>query len=172
MITVCAWCKKEMRDTPAEDVSEGMISHGICEECVSTFFGYTKVELMDYLDRLGAPVLVVNSTGTVECANLKALEVLNKEMQEVEGFKDGDVFECAYAKLPEGCGHTIHCDACTIRITVTDTFQTGKRHINTQAYLAKGTPGDIHEIKLLISTENVAGVVLLRIDKIGEVSEW
>ena len=92
---------------------------------------------------------------------------LQKELPHIEGFKGGDVFECAYAKLPEGCGETNHCDGCSIRKTVMDTFQTGKSHLKTPAYLFHGIPDNNDEIRFLISTEKVKDVVLLRIDEVG-----
>jgi hypothetical protein len=87
-------------------------------------------------------------------------------MKDFVGFRGGDVFECAYASLPGGCGETIHCEACTIRNTVMDTFKTGKSHLKTPAYLLQGIPDNYHEIQFEISTEKVKDVVLLRIDKI------
>jgi len=89
-------------------------------------------------------------------------------MPSIDGFRGGDVFECAYSKLPKGCGKTIHCVACTLRNTITDTFNTGNNHIRTPAYLTQGTFDDNQAIKILISTEKFADVVLLRIDKVGE----
>jgi hypothetical protein len=123
---------------------------------------------MDFLDGLDAPVLVVSSDVIVDYANKHTQDFLQKEMTYIEGFRGGDVFECAYAKLPEGCGKTIHCVACTIRNTITDTFKTGNSHLLTPAYLTQGKPDDTQEIKLLISTEKLADVVLLRIDTVGE----
>ena len=76
------------------------------------------------------------------------------------------MFECAYATLPGGCGNTIHCDGCTIRNTVMDTFQTGKSHLKKPAYRIHGIPDKNQEIHYLISTVKVKDVVLLRIDKI------
>lgn len=164
MKTICAWCKKEMRDG-ATDPSE-LVSHGICENCIKVVFGYQRTSLKDYLDTLEAPVLVVNGEGNVECANRQALGMLHKEMPKIEGNKGGVVFECAFAVLPEGCGDTIHCDACTIRNTVMSTMQTGEPHLYTPAQLTQGTPEDNEELNFLISTEKVADVVLLRIDKV------
>lgn len=112
-------------------------------------------------------MLVVNSNARIACVNKQAQEVLQKKMPAMEGQTGGDVFECAYAKLPAGCGKTIHCDGCTIRNTVMDTFNTGNSHLHTPAYLIQGAPDENQEIKFLISTEKFSDMVLLRIDKIG-----
>jgi len=144
---------------------ENAITHGICSECIDTFFGPHKVRLLDFIDGLNAAVVVVDATGSVISANKQAQSLLQKELPDIEGCKGGDVFECAYATLPGGCGNTVHCDGCTIRITVMDTFQTEMSHMNKPAFLIRGIPDKNQEIQYLISTEKVKDVVLLRIDK-------
>jgi hypothetical protein len=166
MKRVCSWCNAEMGIVQAKDFPETAITHGICEKCLNTYFGPRQVNLMDFLDSLDARVIVVNSKAIVTSANKQARDFLHKESKEIEGFMGGDVFECAFAKLPGGCGNTIHCDGCTIRNTVMDTFQSGNSHVKTPAYLLRGTPDKNHEIQFLISTEKVKETVLLRIDKI------
>jgi hypothetical protein len=133
-------------------------------DCFGEVFGPQKYNFMDYLDSLDAPVIVIDSTVRVMNSNRHARELLNKEMGEIEGCRGGDVFECAFAKLPQGCGYTVHCEACAIRNTVMDTFQTGKSHMKEPAYLMQGLPDNYHEIQFEISTEKVKDVVLLRID--------
>lgn len=150
------------------EASEKLVSHGICKECTAAVFGSKKYSLMDFLDSLNAPVLTVDTEGKVGCANKQAREILQKEMPDIEGLTGGDVFACSYAHLPDGCGGSFHCDACTIRNTVMSTFQTGEGYLRIPAFLMRGTPDDTYEIQFLISTEKVADVVLLRIDKVGE----
>jgi hypothetical protein len=76
------------------------------------------------------------------------------------------VLECAYARLPGGCGNTEHCKACTIRRTITTTHATGDGKVNVPAYQDIVTPGGIREVRFLISTEKVGNFVLLRIDEV------
>ena len=167
MKRVCAWCNKNLGAAASEICSEEAITHGICAECIDKMFVLHGSKITDFLDGLEAPVAVVDPEGRVCCANGKAQKLLHKERFEIEGFKGGDVFECAYAKLEGGCGNTIHCDGCTIRTTVMDTFATGKDHLKTPASLVHGTIEDYQEISFLISTEKVKDVVLLRIDRMG-----
>ena len=47
-----------------------------------------------------------------------------------------------------------------------ETYRTGKSFLNVQATLNKNTPEDPDKMNLLISTEKLADLVLLRIDKI------
>jgi len=146
---------------------EYIISHGICDECATSFFAEYGVELVAFLDSLAAPVVVIDEMGIVKSANTKARKLLQKDLPNVEGYTPGEVFECAYSKLPEGCGRTIHCNGCTIRATVMDTLQSGKSHLRKAACLHRGVPDHPKSIEFFISTERVGDVVLLRIDKVG-----
>ena len=160
-----------MDTNPSEPQAEEVITHGICLECADKIFSEMGIELTFFLDRLAAPVVLVDDTGSVKTANKQAIRLLQKELPDIVGHQGGDVFRCAYAKLPEGCGNTIHCSGCTIRKTVMDTMQSGKSHLNTPAYLNRGPSDDHMKIDLLISTEKVKDVVLLRIDKVSSNDE-
>jgi PAS domain-containing protein len=167
MKVICAWCKKEMGDTPDQDGDSNFeITHGICRSCKDYFFGDQARTLDKFLNQLAAPVLMVNPQGEVVLANDQALQFLGKDLHTVSGFKGGDVMECVYAKLPEGCGNTKHCVACTIRQSVMETFETGKSLRQVPAFLNRLDRRSVHKIKFLISTERVDDIVLLRIDEV------
>ena len=167
MKVVCAWCKKEMGDASSPDEgSNSEITHGICAACKDYFFSDQARTLDRFLNQLDAPVLMVNPQGEVMLANDQALQFLGKDLKAVSGYKGGDVMECAYARLPEGCGNTRHCVACTIRNNVMETFNTGKSLRRVPAFLNRAGRHSIHRIKFLISTERVNDVVLLRIDEV------
>jgi hypothetical protein len=123
------------------------------------------VELEEFLDSLKLPVVVVNRGGTIVTGNNQARTVLRKGLPEMEGYRGGDVFECAYARLPGGCGNTMHCSGCTIRKTVMETHGTSRSFLKVPATLNRDNPEDPKKIKLLISTERLADLVLLRIDE-------
>jgi len=171
MISVCAWCKKNLGTVSSTDHAEYIITHGICNECATNFFAEYGVELVAFLDSLAAPVVVIDALGDVKSANRQARELLQRDLPNVEGYRPGEVFECAYSKLPGGCGRTIHCNGCTIRNTIMDTLRTGKSHLRTSACLHRGAPDDPQSIEFFISTERVEKVVLLRIDKVGSDDE-
>lgn len=166
MTRVCAWCKKTMGSTASDFHSAAIITHGICEECAAKFFGKLGVELNAFLDRIGVPVVVVDSKVSVKAANRQARALLQKNIPSSDDYMVGDAFECVHAKLPGGCGNTIHCSGCAIRNLVTDTYQTGMSHLKVPAYLNRETADDCRKVNLLISTEKVAGVVALRIDEV------
>jgi PAS domain-containing protein len=124
------------------------------------------VELQRYLDSLPAPIVVVDPEGTIKTANDKTREMLGKELVPTEGYKRGVVFEYRFARLPEGCGNTMHCSACTIRRSVMETFAMGKSNARVPACLNQENSERSREVCLLISTEKVEDVVLLQIDEI------
>jgi len=169
MKVVCAWCNQDIRDISYQkDVSDFEVSHGICKSCKEYFFADRNRTLDKFLNRLDAPVFMVNPQGDVVLANEKALQFLGKDLDAVSGFKGGDAMECAYAKLPGGCGDTVHCSACTIRNNVMETFKTGKSLRQVPAFLDRQSRNSVHKIRFLISTEKVDDFVLLRIDEILE----
>lgn len=169
MKIVCSWCDKIIREDSSDPSFEAIITHGICDECAIKMLWPNSPTLLDFIDRLTEPVVVVDSSGSIISANKAARELLQKELPDMVGFQGGNVFECVFAKLPGGCGKTLHCDGCTIRNTVMDTMQSNKSHLNVPAGLSRGTTDKYDEIQLFISTEKVKDVVMLRIDKISKV---
>lgn len=167
MKLLCSKCHEVIRDEPSASTSERVITSGICDECASFLLWPDRPAMTEVIDRFDAPIVVIDSLGNVCTANQKARELLQKELSDIEGLQGGNVFECAFAKLPEGCGKTIHCDGCTIRNTVMDTLHTGNSHSKIPAGLSHGTSDDCVEMQLLISTERVNDVVMLRIDSIS-----
>ena len=167
MRRVCAWCDKDMGRAETNSYSDAFVTHGICNDCVHKFFEPQRSTLQQFLDSLDAPVLVVDGAATVKGANMKARRLLKRELAQIEGDLAGDVFECVFAKHPEGCGRTVHCDGCTMRITVADTYVSGRSHLKTPATISCGTTECHDEIQLYISTEKVDNVVFLRIDSVG-----
>lgn len=166
MKLVCSRCSCIIREDSADASSERIITHGTCDECTNFLLWPNRPELMDFLDGIDAPIVIIDSSGNVSTANGLARELLQKELPEIEGFQGGNVFECVFAKLPEGCGKTLHCDGCTIRNTVMSTIQSGISHMKIPAGLSRGTSDDIHDIQFVISTEKVNDVVMLRIDNV------
>lgn len=152
-------------------VARRAITGSVCDECFRHLEARSGMPLLDFLDGLGAPVLVADSDCVVELANKPLLGLLGKDPSQVRGRRGGDVFECAYAHLPEGCGQTVHCSGCAIRRAVTETFITGKSLHEVPAYLNRDMATQFLQLGLLISTEKAWGMVLLRIDHIGPRQE-
>ena len=158
---ICAWCKRPLSGGATTD---SPISHGICEACAS-FVLADKLGLKDFLETIDAPVLAVDEEGRAITVNGPALRVLGKESAHVEGRLGGQVMECDHARLPEGCGKTIHCSGCQIRMSVNHTRRTGEPLIRARAFMSIQTPDGVKEFDYFVSTERLeTGVTLLRID--------
>jgi PAS domain-containing protein len=166
MKRICAWCRKNLSGEEDDSGSDRVITHGICDQCQNNLWFQQGVPFHQFIDSLEEPVLVVDSEDRIENANRKARKLLGKELDDIKGAKRGEVFECAYARLPEGCGKTRHCSGCAIRRTVGHTLESGKSFLRVPATLrCEGPKGD-KGTRFLISTEKVGDVVLLRIDDV------
>lgn len=162
----CAWCGRALDPTPPAPHDGELITHGICESCRDTFLLDVGTPLQDFIDTLGAPVLIVEDDTVAVAANQRALELAGKDLEALKGQRLGDVFECANAKLPEGCGRTVHCSGCTIRNSVTHTHDTHEPCLRVPASLKQGPVEEPNPVDLYITTEWVAGKVLLKIEKV------
>ena len=160
----CTMCHKGM---PPEMASPRAITGCLCMECLSRFGAGAGMPLMDFLDKLSVPVLASDGDAVVSQTNKPMLALLGKKLSQVKGQRGGNVFECKYARLPGGCGHTVHCSGCAIRRAVVETFTTGKSLHNVPAYLDRDMVTQALQLGLVISTEKVWNMVLLRIDYIG-----
>jgi PAS domain-containing protein len=165
MRRICAWCGADL-DGGGPAVAHGEpISHGICGSCRSALHtgGWT---LRKFLEKLPEPVLLVTPDVVVEAANAAACAAVGKQFADMEGRLGGAVLECAYARLPGGCGKTVHCAACQIRASVGHTFRTGEALLRIDAYQDVLTLHGLQRRRLVISTEKVSEMILLRVDSI------
>lgn len=168
MKVVCCSCGVNLGEKSSTSFNQDTISHGLCNPCSHSFMAQIGMPLDEYLDGIEAPVTVVTPEGLIATANAKGFELLGKSFFDIHGQKGGDVFDCEFARLPEGCGETIHCSGCTIRNTVMATLETGEAQRNVPAILNKLTENGSKRFDLLISTEQKGGVVFLTILEIGE----
>jgi hypothetical protein len=161
MIQICAWCGRELSrsDSPTADD----VSYGICLPCANAVIISVPNNLQDFLDQISVPVVLMSFEGVVRTANQKACTLLHKDLSQFAEQLAGDVFECAYALLPGGCGNSYHCSGCVIRRSVMDTFTTGNAARRIPATLMQNTPEAPQEIKFLISTEKFSDYVILKI---------
>jgi len=167
MKRICAWCSKEI--LPESVMEEEGVTHGICESCRDYFFSpQGPPTFSGFLDMLSVPVVVVDEEVKVVAANEKARQFLGKSAGEITGKNLGDAIECSYARLPEGCGRSVHCRSCAVRMAVLDTFLTGESHYDVPAYDDLSFYKKDRSIKFLISTEKSGDYVYLRIHEVKE----
>lgn len=120
--------------------------------------------MRSFLDSFVEPILMIGPDPKVLTANNSAQKLLKKQLGDIEGFKGGQVINCSYAFTEQGCGNDIHCESCTIRNTVLETFRTGNSFTEVPAYPDIQTFDEVRNCCIKISTEKVGEVVLLRID--------
>jgi PAS domain-containing protein len=164
---ICAWCGAALDPQSASLEADAPVTHGICPSCVVGMRMERAHSLPDFLERLDGPVMLVDGDGVALEANSRAYAVLGKERPRVAGHRGGEVIDCLYADLPGGCGASEHCrTGCVIRRSVTHTVTTGQPVVRATAEQQVHSPEGNRLKRFLISTEQVAGMVLLRIDDI------
>lgn len=167
MKRVCTWCMKNLGDVHTKYHGDQFTTHAICQDCAASLFGELGLDQVEiFLEGLPEPVVIVDRDGVVLTANNMARVMLGKGLHSIMGFTVGRIIECEHANKPEGCGKTIHCNGCTIRMCVEDTYNTGRSHVNVPAYgepLREDGPAAWQRRLLTISTEKIADVVILRI---------
>lgn len=169
MNVVCAWCGTFIRSVPEGAENPGPHdSHGICADCARTLLEDLGVPVETFLSELGVPVLLMDDDVQVTDANPAALAMLGRTEATVLGRLGGEVFECVNSRLPGGCGRSVHCSGCTLRRTVTSTWETGRTCSRVPATLEVTRGDEPERIALLITTAKVGNRVLLRIDPPGE----
>ena len=164
MKRVCAWCNKPYGD--AGPVDDGLITHGICQECSAVFEGIKAGSLRNYLNTFGEPILCVDADCRVLTANDTACDLLGHSRSSIGDLLFGQVVLCPWALRDDGCGSHEHCLACSVRRTVGATFASQTGSLRTPAYVER-TLGDgrVQRIHLVVTSEYRGDVVLIRIDE-------
>lgn len=162
MTIVCAWCGRLIRGP--EMPAEAPVSHGVCRECARELKADDH-SLRAFLNRLEVPVVAVDGNLRLLTVSDSAAEWLQRDAAELEGLLGGEALACAHARLPGGCGQPICCRTCTIRRTVTSTYETGQGQANVAATVDRAED-DSRPVAFRISTEKVGGYVLLRIEDV------
>lgn len=142
-----------------------MITHGICDDCKSNILFQDGVKINEFISDLKDPVIVVGADNQIFTANEKAGVILNKNVEDFEGLYAGDVIECENARLPEGCGRTVHCLGCALRQSINYTYETGNPLHRIPATFSLYDSDNKESAKFLVTTEKVGDKVLLRIDE-------
>jgi transcriptional regulator with PAS, ATPase and Fis domain len=162
MKIVCSYCRKKTGEK--EPLDDDRVSHTICHDCYKHYSKQIKgLSLGDYLDQFDAPILFVDADGRVLASNKMAESALGKSRQDFHGLLGGEAMECVYARLPEGCGKTVHCETCTIRRVVMKAMNNGKPQLDKTVTLVQAAK----EIKMKISTEKFGDLVRIVIHDIA-----
>ena len=160
MKVICSYCRRNCGEK--EPLEDQRISHGMCNACYKRFTRQLNgVSLSEYLNEIDAPVLIVNRDGRNVAINRRAKARLGRTDSEVTGLLGGEVMECDFARLPEGCGKTVHCETCTIRRTVMHTLESGQELKHQPVTLRRNG----REINMTISTQKIDDMVRIVIEE-------
>ncbi len=161
MRVICSYCQAHIVDK--EPLHDPTVSHGMCQPCFDHLIEQeTKHSTGRFLDRFDSPVVAVDHEGYVVAINEAMAEQQGIEDRAAAGMLGGDLMECVYAKLPEGCGQTVHCTGCTVRGLVGRTIETEQAQTDVPAYVdtAKG------RTHMRLSSYLRDGVVFLMFDQV------
>ncbi len=161
MLVVCAYCRAALGER--NPIDDPRVSHGICSECADWLQHQARgMKLSEYLDGFEVPVVIVDQDGRLVACNGQFSDMVGKNGRELFGALGGDAMECRFARLPGGCGNTIHCETCTIRRCVEQTLETGQGVRGVPASLEQ----DRQTIDMVISTEKIGDVVRLWVERL------
>ncbi len=162
---VCAWCGKGISGS---DPTSRPITHGICASCADRF-EHPSIPMSELLDEFTEPIFLIGPDMRARAGNQAACRVVGKAHEEFEGRLGGEVIDCVYSRLPDGCGSTVHCDGCSIRRGVTRTLKTGAPiSLVTAERPVTGPRGSVRNMRFLVSTEKLRDGVRLRVDEVEE----
>ena len=170
---VCAYCRADIDPAPEHSSvdEKGLVSHGICRPCLEEVMRGSGQTMQAFLESLATPVFVVSGDGRVIGANTYARSLVATQAMNIEGRLGGEVFGCTFAKEPGGCGNAVHCESCTIRMSVMETHESGVPQLRREACQDLDTFEGVRQVRFLISTEKAGDAVLLRIDDAQVVEE-
>ncbi len=88
MKIVCAWCQKEIGSTPSHLENE-RISHGLCDDCrIKMEYNFTSLE--DFIEKLNAPIMIMDKEGLVQGAN-QSVSIMLQTSKEAIKIKKGEM---------------------------------------------------------------------------------
>ncbi len=161
MRVVCAYCQGVVREDGVP--SAAGTSHGMCPACSEHFAKLSEgMSLSEYLESMPDPILVVDEAGRVLGANQKVAALFGRERVEFRGILPGQAFACAWSRLPEGCGGTMHCRECTIRKAVARVHETGEAMRGVRAWL----PSAEGCVEVRVSVEVEAALVTVKVERL------
>jgi hypothetical protein len=138
----------------------------MCKECGEHFDRlWAGMPVGEYLDELGAPILLTDGDGRVIAMNRKLAELIGADPVASRGLLGGEAFVCVHSRLPEGCGRTKHCRDCAVRRSVESVARSGKVQEKVAAYL--DTPAGRIDLRITARPAK-AGIVQVKIEQMGE----
>jgi C4-dicarboxylate-specific signal transduction histidine kinase len=100
-----------------------------------------------------ALLIVVDKERRVRKVNNIAVDFARRSAKEMIGLHGGEALRCLhFLDDPRGCGFGTFCKQCKVRLTILDTFETGKSHHKVEASLPFIRGEQQEELSLFVST--------------------
>jgi two-component system, cell cycle sensor histidine kinase and response regulator CckA len=130
-------------------------------------------ELATIFENAPFVMLLLDGDRKVRRVNGLACSFTGSSIRDMLDRKTGEALRCLHAlDTSEGCGFGPYCHECTIRRTVTDTFETGQSHHQVEMSLPLSVQGKEQTIPFLLSSTKVMVadnvMVLLSLQDISE----
>jgi len=98
-------------------------------------------------------IFVVDEEIRVIKANRSALTFAGRKETTITGLRTGEAIRCLnYMENDQGCGFGQACQNCQVRMTIENTFKTGKNYSNVEWHLPFLVDGKREDITFLLST--------------------
>ncbi len=163
---VCSKCKKELI-TPSKQSRARVISQSLCKECWTQIWSDRLQSSREIVDKFDSPILLMDNNLRIQAANARAQKILGRPLADIKNYLPGDAMECINARLPSGCGQTMHCQTCALRKALEMTITTGTGVEKSPAYQdTYQKDGSVIRHFYYISTEKMEDFILLRIDEV------
>lgn len=160
----CAWCGGAIERPGQKETLDLGTSHGMCSNCSEMLACEERgVSLQEHLDSISLPVLLVDESNAIAAMNATARALFGNKFDK-ESLYLGRVFDCLHSRSSEGCGRSIHCSGCTIRRSITKTFDTGETQMSVPATLSRSSPDRLSDVVLAVTTIKLGALVLLRLE--------
>lgn len=164
MKRVCAWCNRQMETMQTDDGEvEGLVTHSICNDCADNLDFQMGVSLARYLDSLKIPIIAFDERGRIIAVNEEALKFHKNKNVDISANWTDKIYECAHARLPEGCEKAVHCSGCAIRFVTADAYNTGLSQSDVPAHFNACSAELTEEIDILVSADKIENTIFLRI---------
>jgi len=164
MKRVCAWCNRAMSPVnTGGKAAAHVLTHSICSDCSDNLDFQLGVTLTTYLDSFKMPVVALDGNDFLIGINRAAAEIYTGEAALEPAEWQEKVFECAHARLPQGCKKEVHCSGCAIRIVTSAAFRSGKSSETVPAHLNHCSSDSTEKAELLIAADKTDNIVFLKI---------
>ena len=161
--TVCSTCGRGL--TRGDDV---LIPACVCTSCFGAALSSRNRTIVDYLESLDGPAVLVAPDHTILFSNSQFHAMLAKSGAEVDGRRIGEILECMYATTVGLCGETDACFMCDLRRFIGLSLLTGVKLPDFEIGI-KYESGGRRTFK--ITTEKFNDAVLLVIQEAGRTHD-